>query len=140
LLGRIRAIERGVHRQVLAALVDSGYPSIRIPHITLLAHMTAEGRRLTEFAELMQVTKSAASQVASALEAQGLVERVPDPTDGRASLIRATPAAAYGFRVARARIAEIEREWSELLGERELSALAMTLATLERWAESAVRD
>lgn len=140
LLGRMRAIERAVHRQVLAVLVASGYPNIRIPHITFLAHMTTEGRRLTEFAELMQVTKSAASQVASALEAQGLVERVPDPTDGRASLIRATPAADYGFRIARARIAQIEREWNQVLGERELSALARTLARLEAWAESASHD
>ena len=135
LLGRMRAIERAVHRQILAVLVASGYPDMRIPHITFLAHMTTEGRRLTEFAELMQVTKSAASQVASALEAQGLVERVPDPTDGRAALIRATAAADLGFRLARSRIAEIEREWSLMLGEPAMSELVSALQQLETWAE-----
>jgi DNA-binding MarR family transcriptional regulator len=131
----MRAIERAVHRQILRVLVAEVYAGIRIPHITFLAHMTTEGRRLTEFAELMQVTKSAASQVASALEAQGLVERVPDPHDGRAALIRATPAADRGFRLARARIAEVEREWSGLLGEPALTDLAVALERLERWAE-----
>jgi DNA-binding MarR family transcriptional regulator len=137
LLGRMRAVERAVHRQILAVLVANGYPDIRIPHITFLAHMTTEGRRLTEFAELMQVTKSAASQVASALEAQGLVERAPDPRDRRAALIRATPAADAGFRLARARIAQIEREWTLLLGEPAMTELARTLRRLEGWAESA---
>jgi DNA-binding MarR family transcriptional regulator len=83
----------------------------------------------------MQVTKAAASQVASALEAQGLVERVPDPSDGRAALIRATPAAERGFRLARARIAEIEREWDLLVGHTAMSGLRSTLQQLEAWAE-----
>jgi DNA-binding MarR family transcriptional regulator len=139
LLGRMRAIERAVHRQVLAVLVANGYPDIRIPHITFLAHMTTAGRRLSEFAELMQVTRSAASQIASALEAQGLVERVPDPSDGRAALIRATPAAGRGFRVARARIAEIEGEWTELLGGQAMTEFAATLGRLEAWAEGVGR-
>jgi DNA-binding MarR family transcriptional regulator len=137
LLGRMRAIERAVHRQILSVLLAGGYPDIGIPHITFLAHMTNEGRRLTEFAELMQVTKSAASQIASALEAQGLVERVPDPTDGRAALIRATAAANQGFRLARGRIAAIEREWADLLGASALDDLATTLAQLDAWAERA---
>jgi DNA-binding MarR family transcriptional regulator len=133
----MRAVERAVHRQILAVLVANGYPHMRIPHISFLAHMTVEGRRLTEFAELMQVTKSAASQVASALEAQGLVERVPDPDDGRAALIRATPTADRGFRLARARIAEIEHEWSRLVGESAMAELQSTLRQLEAWAEHA---
>src|SRR3954452_14264368 len=91
--GLLRSVERAVNRERLQVLREGGYPYIGIPHITLLAHMTVEGRRITEFAELMQVTKSAASQVATFLEAHGLVERVPDPSDGRAVLVRATPKA-----------------------------------------------
>ena len=134
LLDRMRSVERAVHREMLAVLVAGGYPAIRVPHIAFLAHMTREGRRLTDFAELMQVTKSAASQLVSSLEAQGLVERVPDPADGRASLIRATPAADRGFRLARNRLAEIEREWSALIGESALESLDATLGHLEQWA------
>lgn len=133
LLGRMRSIERAVHREMLDRLVAAGYTYLRLPHIAFLAHMTTEGRRLTEFAELMQVTKPATSQLVSFLEGKGLLERVPDPTDGRASLIRATAAAAVGFRVARNRYAEVEDEWRELLGPHRLAELADTLGQLEQW-------
>ena len=49
-----------------------------------------EGSRLTDLAEQAQVTKQTASLLVTALEREGLVERVPDPADGRASLIRFT--------------------------------------------------
>lgn len=137
ILTHMRSIERAVHREMQDQLARGGYPDVRIPHIALLAHMTTAGRRLTEFAELMQVTKSAASQLVSDLERQGLVERVADPTDGRASLIRATRAADAGFRLARKRLAEIEREWALLLGERGLSELARTLEEIAQWQERA---
>jgi DNA-binding MarR family transcriptional regulator len=135
ILGRMRSIERAVHREMQEQLAHGGYPRVRIPHIALLAHMTTSGRRLTEFAELMQVTKSAVSQLASDLERQGLVERVPDPTDGRAALIRATSAADQGFRIARKRLAEIEREWERQIGPDRLAELEATLEELEHWQE-----
>ena len=91
----------------------------------------------TEFADLMQVTKSAASQLVTFLEARGLVERVPDPSDGRATLVRATPAAAAGFRAARHRYAEIEDEWELAIGREGLDELANMLGRLENARPSA---
>src|SRR2546423_1149696 len=101
LLGRMRAIERAAHRAMLEAIQEAGYPYMRTPHIALMAHMTPEGLRITELADLMQVTKSAASQLVTWLDRHGLVERVPDPADRRATLVRATSAADAGFRAAR---------------------------------------
>ena len=131
LLGRMRAIERGAHRAMLEAIQDAGYPYMRMPHIALMAHMTTEGVRITELADLMQVTKSAASQLVTWLEGHGLVERVPDPTDRRATRVRATSAADAGFRAARHRYAEIEDEWERALGQEGLAALAAALGALE---------
>lgn len=135
LLGRMRSIERAVHREMLTRLAAVGYPYLRLPHVAFMAHMTTEGRRLTEFAELMQVTKPAASQLVSFLERKGLVERVADPSDRRASLIRATPSADLGFRAAREVYAEIEAEWSALIGADRLEQLAVTLGELEQWRQ-----
>src|ERR1700694_835009 len=135
ILGRMRSIERAVHREMQEQLARGGYPNVRIPHIALLAHMTTSARRLTEFAELMHVTKSAVSQLVSDLERQGLVERVADPTDGRATLIRATPRADEGFRIARKRLAEIEREWARRTGSQRLTELDRTLEELEQWQD-----
>lgn len=130
LLGRMRAIERAAHRAMLEAIQEAGYPYLRMPHIALMAHMTTEGLRITEFADLMQVTKSAASQLVSWLEARGLVERVPDPADRRATLVRATSAADAGFRAARHRYAEIEDEWERAIGMEGLAKLAAMLGEM----------
>ena len=134
-LDRMRAIERAVHRDMYAALAAHGYPDVRIPHIAFLAHMTEEGRRLSEFAALMQVTKPAVTQLVHDLERQGLVERVPDPTDGRATLIRATAAADEGFRVAHQRLAAVERAWRARIGRDGMAALVTALVALGRWSE-----
>jgi hypothetical protein len=80
---------------------------------------------------LMQVTKSAASQLVTWLEGHGLVERVPDPADRRAALVRATHAADAGFRAARHRYAEMEDEWEQAIGPEGLAQLAATLSELE---------
>jgi DNA-binding MarR family transcriptional regulator len=136
LLEPMRGIERAVHAAMLRRLADAGYHEIRVPHIALLAHMTTEGRRLTEFAELMQVTKSAVSQLVTQLEQAGLLERVPDPTDARAVLIRATPRAEKGFRIARALLADLEREWERLLGADQLTHLSNSLKLLEDWSRT----
>lgn len=137
LLEPMRAIERAVHREMLQAVHEAGYPYIGIPHISFMAHMTSEGRRISEFAGLMQVTKSAASQIATDLELHGLVERVRDPHDGRAVVVRATPAADRGFRAARRRLAEREREWERRLGESRLQELASMLRAVETWSTEA---
>lgn len=130
LLEPMRAIEQRVHREMLDALAAAGYHEIRVPHIAFLAHMTPDGRRPNEFAELMQVTKAAVTQLVDHLERHGLVERVPDPSDRRATLVRATPAADLGFAVARDRLAHIERQWERSLGRQELRTLADQLSQL----------
>jgi hypothetical protein len=79
----------------------------------------------------MQVTKSAASQLVTWLERHGLVERVPDPADRRATLVRATSAADAGFRAARHRYAEIEDEWERAIGPESLAKLAAMLSELD---------
>ncbi|MFN2582181.1 MAG: MarR family winged helix-turn-helix transcriptional regulator [Candidatus Dormibacteria bacterium] len=133
MLGRMDAIQRAARREMLEAIRAAGYPYLRMPHVALLAHMTAEGRRIGEFAELMQVTKSAASQLVTFLESHGLVERVADPSDGRAVLVRATPAADLGFKVARTRYAKVEDEWAQILGRSRLRGVWRSLLDLERW-------
>jgi DNA-binding MarR family transcriptional regulator len=47
-----------------------------------------DGTRLTELAEAAQVTKQTAGFLVDQLERAGYVERVPDPRDAGAKLIR----------------------------------------------------
>ncbi len=53
-------------------------------------------------AQSFQVDLSTASRQTAALEAKGLVERLPDPDDGRISLLHITPRGRAQFQAARA--------------------------------------
>jgi DNA-binding MarR family transcriptional regulator len=73
-----------------------------------LVHVLGEGeRRLSELAELRGVGQSVVSRQVGELEARHLACRRPDPTDGRASLVRLTPAG----RELLATIHAVRRQW-----------------------------
>ena len=61
---------------------------------------------------------------------KGYVERVPDPTDARARLIRITERGRETLPLAAAVVSEVETEWSEYLGTRRMEQLRGTLARL----------
>jgi DNA-binding MarR family transcriptional regulator len=78
------------------------------------------GLRLTELAEQAHVTKQAMRYTVNQLEAAGYVERVPDPNDGRAKIIRLTERGWVARRLADEIIASIEDECVRHLGERRM--------------------
>ena len=57
-----------------------------------------EGLRVTELSEDALLTQAGISRLVARLEASGLLERVPDPDDGRAFRIRLTEAGASAQR------------------------------------------
>jgi len=63
-------------------------------------------RTLTELARAEQVTPATMSKLVSALEAEGLVRREPDPDDARAVRLEATPQARRILERGRARRTE----------------------------------
>ncbi|MEP6853092.1 MAG: MarR family transcriptional regulator [bacterium] len=73
--------------------------------------------RVSTLAEAMQTDQSTASRQVAALVSQGLVERQPDPQDGRACLVVATPAGLEHYQAHVARrdqtYAEMLSRWSE---------------------------
>jgi len=103
-----------LHAELAAAGYADTYPSWG----TNLFHYLREGGlRLTELAERTHTTKQALRYTINQLEAAGYVERVPDPTDGRAKIIRLTERGWEGRRVADEIIASIEHECVQELGE-----------------------
>ena len=71
-------------------LVAAGFVDHRLVHHNVMAHITRDGIRLTELAERAGMTKQAMSELVLDLEELGYLRREPDPTDGRAKLIRLT--------------------------------------------------
>src|SRR5256885_13963788 len=72
------------------ARVQRRVPEARLAHTALLPHIDLDGTRQTEIARRAGITKQAVGQLVDDLIALGLVEREPDPLDGRAHLVRFT--------------------------------------------------
>ena len=110
------------------------YSDIRVTHGCVFGNIDPEGTRLTELAERAHMTKQSVGEVASDLEQRGYVERVPDPADGRAKIIRLTERGRDAQRTGRDLIDDIEREWAERFGEDRIAALrdALEAVTAQR--------
>jgi hypothetical protein len=76
------------------------------------------------------ITKQSAGFLVDQLERAGYVERVPDPTDARARLVRIAERGHQAIPLAAKVVAEVEAEWTEHLGKRRMGQLRETLARL----------
>jgi DNA-binding MarR family transcriptional regulator len=85
----------GVARRLRELTRESLAPwDISPSHWRALRALARHGEiRLSELSEHLRIAPRSATEVVDALEARGLVERRPDPTDRRATLIIRTPAA-----------------------------------------------
>ena len=90
-IGALLAIPTQViGRRVAAAVVEQGFTDYRPTYQPVFQWCRSEGSRLTELAERAGVTRQSMGEMIDVLEQRGYVERVPDPSDGRAILIRRT--------------------------------------------------
>ncbi len=101
----------------------SEFEDIRQAHACVFRYVKESGLRLTEIAELTNMTKQSVGEVVDDLAARGYIERVPDPADGRAKLIcltqRGKEAQEFGFGI----FATIEDRWAERYGADRIAGL-----------------
>ena len=120
---------RLVNERAIARVQAAG-GKLRSAHTSLFPHITREGVRLTAIADTLGVTKQAIGPLIDDLEREGVVERIDDPDDARAKLIRWTRkgerALLHGLGV----LAELERELTKHVGARRMAELANTLEAL----------
>jgi DNA-binding MarR family transcriptional regulator len=127
-------------QRVFARLREEGFSDLREGHGCVFGFIDLEhGSRLTDLAENAGLTKQAVGEAVAELERLGYVERVPDPNDGRAKIIRLTTRGLDGCLTGRRLFAEIEQEWADELGEDLVAGLreaAERIATAEREAQT----
>lgn len=121
---------RWLENRVFAALAEAGYTDLTTAQMKLMQRIGPSGTRLTELAEQAQVTKQTVGYLVDQLETGGWVERVPDPTDGRARLVRLTPRAEQAIPIANAAVAEATAAWEAHLGTRQMTQLRRALTSL----------
>ncbi|HXZ05470.1 MAG TPA: MarR family winged helix-turn-helix transcriptional regulator [Ktedonobacteraceae bacterium] len=111
-------------------LAVGGYPDIPAAHTIVFALVDKQGIRLTEFAKRAQLTKQMVNYLVTAVEERGYVERVPDPGDGRAKIVRLTERGQQAALVGSEIIEGIEREWANALGQEDMDELRDLLERL----------
>ena len=111
-------------------LVERGHPEIRPPHNDVFQFLDADGTRVSVLAERAAITKQSMGELVAHLERHGYVERVPDPSDGRAKLVRTTARGNEVYEVAREVVAEMEADWTRRVGARRMRELRATLEDL----------
>ena len=106
---------RAMDERVRQAMRDAGY-DVTVAQARLAQRIAEDGTRLTELADRAGVTKQTASLLVAALEREGLVERVPDPADGRARLIQLSSRGREAAQRAMEVVIGVEGEWTAHLG------------------------
>jgi DNA-binding MarR family transcriptional regulator len=119
-----------MNEELLDRLAERGHPAVRYSHGNVFQFLDDSGTRVSVLAERAQVTKQAMAQLVSHLEEHRYVERVPDPRDRRAKLVRATPRGRAVFAVARELMEEVEGRLDERLGQAKLRRLRALLQEL----------
>ncbi|MFE8947253.1 MarR family winged helix-turn-helix transcriptional regulator [Streptomyces sp. NPDC007856] len=117
---------------------------IRLPAVQKLSFTTLSvldtlacsgPKRLTELTRTEQMSQPGLTQLVTRLERDGLVERRPDPTDGRAALVHITDS---GRKIGQARREDRGRHLTPLIAQltpAERQAIAAALPALTRLAE-----
>ena len=120
---------RAMDERVRLAMREAGY-DVTVAQSRIAQRIAEDGTRLTELADRAQVTKQTASLLVSALEREGLVERVPDPADGRARLIRLSARGREAAERAKEVVMGVEQEWTAHLGPERAERLREDLVRL----------
>jgi DNA-binding MarR family transcriptional regulator len=110
----------------------SGHPDVRAPHGNVMQFLDNEGTRVSELARRAQITKQSMAELVAHLEHHGYVERVADPDDRRAKLVRPTARGLQLHAVAGAFISELEDRWGRQLGRAKMKQLKELLMDLNR--------
>ena len=100
--------------------------------VGVLRVLTGGQRRITELAAEERVTQPAITLLVNRLAERGWVERVPDPTDGRAVLVSLTPAGHEVFERLRAEYRALLHEEMASLEDGEVETLAAAVAILDK--------
>ena len=111
-------------------LAERGHPEVRPPHGDVMQYLDSSGTPVSVLAQRAQVTKQSMAELVLHLERNGYVERVPDPADRRAKLVRATARGREVYAIAREVVGEIEAEWTRALGKANMRRLRELLTEL----------
>lgn len=105
-----------------------GYPEIQPSHNAVFATLTSEGARAADMANRFGITRQSMGEVIRDMTALGLVETVPDPSDGRAKIVRFTEYGAGCAQEGYSHIIELDQTFRDKFGDADVEATYRVLA------------
>ena len=115
-----------------------GSPSVSSTTLSALDRLTSGGPlRVSELAAAEAISQPGVTVLVNRMAESGWAERVPDPTDRRATLVRATESGAQVLARRYAARAELLRSRIAELGDEDQALLTAALPALERLVAAA---
>ena len=113
-----------------AALADLGLTFARFEALVLLTFSREDRLPMRVVGERLMIHATSATHIVQRLEAQGLVQRVPNPDDGRGVVVRLTEAGRAAVQAALSELLAFERSVLAAISPDERAQLAALLRRL----------
>jgi DNA-binding MarR family transcriptional regulator len=131
LLGlHINTVLQAILDRILSSLHQAGFEDIRPAHLSVFRNLVPHGLHISELADRAGVAKASVIYLVDYLQERGYVERIPDASDGRATLVQFSERGWSTYEVARTAVLQLQEEWAQLVGQDEMEAFLATLARL----------
>jgi DNA-binding MarR family transcriptional regulator len=128
---RLWQASRAWQAEFAAAMRAAGHDWFTEARAGLLGHVPRGGTRQATLIERTAISKQAVQQLLDGLEADGVLERLPDPRDGRGKLVRYTREGLDALRDGDRIKLEIEQDYNARLGQQRFAALMDALRALD---------
>ncbi len=128
----ILGVSRHMQTEMMRTLQqDCGHQNLRLafaPYITLIGH---RGRRPSDLAGILGISRQACNQAANQLEAAGYIARTPDPDDGRATLLLLTDSGKKLRKDGLLVVSDLDREFARLTAPAVMEDARNTLQVIQ---------
>jgi len=135
---RLWQASRAWQAEFAAAMRAAGHGWFTEARAGLLGHIPRSGTRQSALIERSAISKQAVQQLLDGLEADGVLERLPDPMDGRAKLVRYTRKGLDALRDGDRIKLQIEQGYIARLGQQRFAALMDALRSLDAGQADAI--
>lgn len=119
-----------INRRVFEAYTAAGFMDLRPAHTPVFQYLLPDGDHVVDLAARAQTTKQAMGYLVDYLEKAGYLERVLDPNDRRAQIVRRTSKGRMVNQIARETVEKVQKEWAQVIGEEKMAMLLNTLREL----------
>ncbi len=125
-----------IRLRIYTGIRADGYDDLTAAHISIFRYETIDGRRPTQLAEEMQITKQSLNDLLRQLENRGYIKLELDRVDRRARLIRLTARGRQLDSAVLAHAHQAEQEFEKIIGKQQFKIFHDTLIKITQRTDS----